>query len=112
MAEEYCAILILTLILGSVVMQFIRAKKRQKLVKQLTQSTIPDPVKEKVSIVDRSFDPFFKDYRKLQIIRKYTVLLVEDYKEEYRDYKIFSRAEILITTSLLLFCVLAFRICN
>jgi len=112
MAKEYCAILILTLILGSVVMQFIRAKKRQKLVKQLTRTKIPNHVQERLSIVDRSFDPFFKDYRKLQIIRKHTVLLAEGYKEDYRSYKIFSRAEILVTTSMLLFCVLAFRVCS
>lgn len=73
---------------------------------------MPEHAREKLSLVDQGFDPFFKDFRKLQIIRRFTNLLTEDYKDEYQDYKIFSRVEMSVTISMLLFCVLAFRNCN
>jgi hypothetical protein len=112
MAKNYCAILILVLILASIIMQFVRARKRQGLVRQVVGSRMPEEARQRLSRVDRSFDPLFKDYRKLRVIRNHTNLLTKSCRKEYETYRNYSRVEILVTVSMLLFCVFAFKVCN
>lgn len=112
MVINKCALLLIVLILASIVMQFIRARKRQKLVRHADWSSLPAHCQEKRDSVDRSFDPLFKDFRKLQIIKENMELQPGHIREEFNNYRFFSRIEILITTSMLLFCGIAFYLCD
>ena len=112
MIIDNCVIILLALWLASVVMQFIRAKKRKRLVRQADRSLLSPHDQEKWRSVEVSFDPMFKDFRKLRIFKKYIEQSPDDFKTEFARYKIFSRAETTVTVSMLLYAVSAFYICN
>lgn len=107
-----CVFVILALILASMVMQFVRAKKRQKLVRKLDHSLLSVHDQQQWRSVESSFDPLFKDFRKLRIVRRNSSLLPGELKNEFDRYRNFSRVEILVTTSMVLFCVFAFYLCK
>jgi len=112
MMIDKCALIFLVLLATSMVMQFVRAKKRQKLVRRADRSLLLVNNQAKWDAVEASFDFMFKDYRKLQIIKRNMSGFPDDFKEEFERYKLFSRAEILITTSMLMFGGFAYYLCN
>jgi hypothetical protein len=61
--------------------------------------------------VEESFDPFFKGFRKIQLVKKNMSRLPDGLKSEYVRYRYFSMAEMLVTGLMLLFAGFAFYLC-
>jgi len=108
---DTCAVILLTLVVVSMVMQLVRAKKREKIVRSVDQSTLRERDREKWDDVEESFDPFFKGFRKIQLVKKNMSRLPDGLKSEYVRYRYFSMAEMLVTGLMLLFAGFAFYLC-
>lgn len=93
-------------------MQFVRAKKRQKLVRRFNLTLLSRHDLEKWNSVSESFDFVFKDFRKLQIIKKARYQLPRDFLIEYDRYKRLSRLETVVTISMLLFAAFGYYFCK
>lgn len=106
-----CLIVFLILLFASMIMQFIRARKRSKLVQLAGPSALDPAGQEKWDSVDTGWDPFFKDFRKLQVLKKNLQRFPETVKSEYARYSLFSKLEMAVTISMLLFALLAYRFC-
>ena len=107
-----CLLVFLGLFAASVTMQWVRARKRRRLVWSVDPAFLAAADQEKWFSVERSFDFMFKDFRKLQLVKKNLDQLSGEIKAEYVRYRRFSRAEILVTVSMLAFAATAYRICN
>jgi len=107
-----CLLVFLGLFAASVTMQWVRARKRRRLVWSVDPALLVAADQEKWLSVERSFDFMFKDFRKLQLVKKNLDQLSGECKTEYNRYRRFSRAEILVTVSMLAFAATAYRICN
>jgi len=109
---EWCLLTFAGLFAASVIMQWIRARKRKSLVQATDPSFLSPPDQEKWNAVNRSFDFLFKDFRKLQLIRKNKSSLSGDEKLKLELYCRFSRMEICVTVSMLIFALSAHWICD
>lgn len=110
--SDTCVAVFLGLLLASMLMQWVRAKMRKKLI-QLVDPALLIPIdQEKWISVEKSFDFMFKDFRKLQIVKKNVGRLSGDFQVKLNHYRIFSRTEIFVTVSMLLFGSIAFLFCN
>jgi len=109
---EWCLIVFLALFLASVIMQWMRAGKRKDLVQKTDSGHFSLADQEKWNGIENSFDFLFKDFRKLQIIKKNRSLLGEDNHSRFKDYRRFSRMEILVTVSMLIFGMTAYLFCD
>jgi len=107
-----CVVIFLFLFLASLLMQFIRAKMRKNLVKKADPNLLPIEHRNKWDSIDNSLDFMFKDFRKLQIIKRNRKLLPNNIAEALRRYGRFSWAEMGVTISMLLFGALAFYLCR
>ena len=107
-----CVIVFLVLFVSSVVMQFIRAKKRQRLVRLVEPSIFDSAVQSKWRSLENSFDFLLKDFRMLQVVKKNSDKLTENLQLLLDRYRRFSRAEILVTLSMLLFASTAYLFCD
>lgn len=109
---ETCMLVFLVLLLASIVMQWLRARKRRNLVRRFDTDLLEAIDREKWRAVDQSMDWFFKDFRKLQVIKQYAGRVSHEFKAEFDHYRRFSRAEMTVTASMLLFALTAFLFCN
>ena len=107
-----CIAVFIALFIGSMVMQFIRAKKRQKLVRMVDPTKLLTADQQKWISIENSFDFMFKDFRKLQILKKNSEKLSDVIHMKLGDYRRWSRAEIIVTVSMLTFALFAYRICS
>lgn len=107
-----CALVFLTLLVASMLMQFVRARKRKRLVLQVNHALLSAEDQERWNSVNRSFDFMFKDFRKLQIMKKNAQQLPDGLVRELDRYRLFSKFELLVTASMLLFGVSAYSFCN
>ena len=107
-----CLAVFLGLFLASVVLQWIRAKKRQKLVRMVDPASLAPADQSRWYSVEKSFDFMFKDFRKLQILKRNSQGLSGDMRTGLVHYRRFSLIEMLVTVSMLLFGSIAFLICN
>jgi hypothetical protein len=94
------------------VMQFIRAKKRQKLVRKFDPAELNSTDQHKWVAVENSFDFMFKDFRKLQILKRNTDSCSHHILEKLGQYRKFSRLEMLVTSSMILFGLTAHLFCE
>jgi hypothetical protein len=102
-----CLLVFLGLFAASITMQWVRARKRRRLVWSVDPAFLAAADQEKWFSVERSFD-----FMKLQLVKKNLDQLSGEIKAEYVRYRRFSRAEILVTVSMLTFAATAYRICN
>ena len=109
---KVCVIVFLVLFVGSIVMQFIRAKKRQRLVRMVDPSLFDSDGQSKWKSLESSFDFLLKDFRMLQVVKKNSDKLPENLRLLLDRYRRFSRAEILVTLSMLLFASTAYLFCD
>ena len=112
MNSSYCLLTFLILFLASVSMQFVRAKKRQRLVRQCDHAWLSATDLEKWNSINASLDLMFKDFRKLQIIKKNRQQFPRAYSNELDRYKLLSRLEAVVTVSMLLFAAFAIYVCK
>lgn len=111
-ATKICLVVFFGLFIASLVMQFIRARKRQRLVKRVDISVFPTDDQQKWGAIENSLFSMFKDFRQLQLVRKNSSDLPGDILKELNGYRRFSRAEMLVTVSMILFAVSAYKICS
>lgn len=107
-----CVTVFIALFISSMVMQFIRAKKRQKLVRMVDPERFLTADQQKWSSIENSFDFLFKDFRKLQILKRNSDKQPDVIQMKLGDYRRWSRAEIIVTVSMLTFALFAYRICS
>jgi len=94
------------------VMQFILAKKRQKLVRKFNPAVLNSTDQNKWVSVENSFDFMFKDFRKLQVLKRNTDSCSDLILEKLGQYRRFSRLEMVVTSSMLLFGLTAHLFCE
>jgi len=109
---KVCLLILIGLFVASLVMQFIRARKRQHLVKQVDISALPIHDQQKWRTMKNSLFSMFKDFRQLQLVKKNLSLLPSEILQEFYRYRRFSRVELVVTVSMILFAVSAYKICN
>ena len=109
---SFCVILFLGLFIASVVMQWIRAKKRQQLVRMVDPQILDAGDQSKWLSINNSFDFLFKDFRKLQILKRNSEKFADDIRVKLGHYRKFSKAEILVTLSMFLFGSTAYLFCG
>jgi hypothetical protein len=109
---RFCVAVFLVLFISSVVMQFIRAKKRQRLVRMVDPSIFDSAGQSKWVSLENSIDFLLKDFRMLQVVKKNSDRLPENLQLILDRYRRFSRAEILVTLSMLLFASTAYLFCE
>ena len=107
-----CLFIFTGLLMASMVMQWVRAKKRRHLVRIVDVASLLPADQQKWYSIEKSFDFMFKDFRKLQIVKKNAGRFSDEFRAELRRYRQFSRIELLITSSMLLFASIAFSICR
>lgn len=112
MNSSHCLLIFLILFLASVSMQFVRAKKRQRLVREFDHALLSAADLEKWNSINDSLDFMFKDFRKLQLIKKSRHQLPTNYGVELDRYKVLSRLETVVTISMLLFAAFGYYICK
>jgi len=93
-------------------MQFIRAKKRQRLVRLIDPQIFDLAVQFKWHSLENSFDFLLKDFRMLQVVKKNSDKLPEELQLMLERYRRFSRAELVVTLSMLLFALTAYLFCE
>ena len=106
-----CVWIFLALLVASLSMQWIRAKKRRRLVRSVDPSALGSTDHGRWDRIERSFDPLFKDFRKLQLLKKNLAKYPAELGEAWRRYRRISRFEIAVTAAMILFALIAFRIC-
>jgi hypothetical protein len=111
-STSICVTVFLGLFAASVVMQWIRAKKRQKLVRMVDPQIFDIVDQSKWHSIDNGVDFLLKDFRMLQIVKKNSGKLPENLHVSLERYRRFSRAEILVTLFMFFFGSIAFLICN
>lgn len=111
-ATNTCIAIFIVLLLSSMVMQFIRAKKRQKLVRMVDPNLLDPTDHHKWVSIGNSFDFMFKDFRKLQILKRNSEKFADDIRVKLGHYRKFSQAEILVTLSMFLFGSTAYLFCG
>jgi len=109
---DLCLFVFLALLAASLLMQWFRARKRRKLVRSVNPEHFGASDQEKWRSVEDSFDFMFKDFRKLQLLKKNLGRFSSELNAEFSRYRIFSRIEMVITLSMLLFAATAFLICS
>jgi len=107
-----CLSVFIGLLIASMVLQFIRAGKRKKLVQMVDPATLATGDQHKWGSLDRGFDFLFRDFRKLQIVKRNTQRLSNEVRDGLGRYRSFSRVEIVVTISMLLFGAFAFYFCG
>jgi hypothetical protein len=112
MTTSICLAIFLGLFLASVVLQWIRAKKRKQLVWMVDPAVLTPSDQSRWHSIEKSSDFMFKDFRKLQILKRNSQGLAEDIRVVLVNYRRFSRIEMLVTASMLIFGSIAFLICN
>jgi hypothetical protein len=93
-------------------MQFMRALKRKKIVQMVDPAALAVDDQYKWHSVDNGFDFLFRDFRKLRIVNRNSENLSDDLRDRLGHYRRFSRVELFVTISMLLFAVFAFYICE
>ena len=111
-ATNSCVAIFIGLFVSSMVMQWIRAKKRQKLVRMIDPTMLTPADQNKWGSVENSFDFMFKDFRKLQILKRNSDKCSDDIQVKLGHYRRFSRMELLVTTFMLLFASTAYLFCD
>jgi hypothetical protein len=111
-STDSCLVAFIGLFIASMVMQFIRARKRKKIVQMVDPTALAIDDQYKWNSLEKGFDFMFKDFRKLQIVKRNSAELSTEIRTRLDHYRRFSRLEILVTTSMLLFASIAFYICN
>jgi hypothetical protein len=111
-STSICLVVFLGLFLASVVLQSMRAKKRQQLVRMVVPAMLTPSDQSRWHSVEKSFDFMFKDFRKLQILKRHSQDLSSEIRAELVHYRRFSRLELFVTASMLIFGSIAFLICN
>jgi hypothetical protein len=112
MDSGICLLIFSILFFASLAMQFMRAKKRQKLVREFDQTLLSAHDLEKWNSINDSFDFMFKDFRKLQVIKKSRPRFASSFAVDFEHYSLFSRLEMIITASMLLFAFFGHNICK
>jgi hypothetical protein len=107
-----CFAVFIGLLIASMALQFIRAGKRKKIVQMVDPTALAIDDQYKWHSVEKSFDFLFKDFRKLQIAKRNSERLSNEIRDKLGYYRRFSRVEIFVTVSMLLFGSVAFYICS
>jgi hypothetical protein len=110
--DSICIIIFLCLFIASMLMQWVRAKARKKLVSQADPAVLPSKDHEKWLAIANGLDFMFKDFRKLQIAKRNLDRFPREFISGYRHYCVLSRIEMTVTITMLLFAVTAYRLCN
>ena len=63
-------------------------------------------------ITEQRLDFLFKDFRKLQILKRNLNRVTEDTRRVWKNYRDFSRAEMAVTAAMLIFAATAFLVCG
>ena len=111
-STSYCVVVFLGLFVASVVMQWLRAKKRQRLVRMVDPQIFDAVDQSKWHSINNSFDFLLKDFRMLQIVKRNSDKLEQNLQARLEYYRRFSRIEILVTLSMFFFGSIAFLICG
>jgi hypothetical protein len=111
-STNVCLIVFIGLLIASMVMQFMRAGRRKKIVQMIDLNTLAIHDQYKWHSVDKSLDFLFKDFRKLQIVKRNSERLSKEIRHRLSYYSRFSQIEIFVTASMLIFGFIAFYICK
>jgi hypothetical protein len=109
---ETCFLVFVILLLASLVMQWLRARKRQRLVRMLDPALLSATDQDKWLSIGSGPDFMFRDFRKLQILKRNLGRVTDEIRLRWANYRGFSRAEMAVTASMLIFAATAFRICG
>ena len=112
LSAEFCFLIFVMLLIASMVMQWIRAKKRQRLVRTADPLVLPAEDRDRWLSVEGGLDFLFKDFRKLQILKRNLNRVTEDTRRVWKNYRDFSRAEMAVTAAMLIFAATAFLVCG
>jgi hypothetical protein len=112
METSSCIVVILALLTASMVMQWMRARSRQKLVRSADPALLVLEDQAKWQSIDGGFDFVFKDFRKLQVIKRNLANYSGEFGSRYQRYCKVSRLEMAVTATMLVFCATAFLFCN
>ena len=107
-----CLLVFIVLLISSIVLQYLRAGKRKKIVEMVDPTAFAIDHQHKWRSLDGGFGFVFGDFRKLQIIKRNSENLSGELRERLLRYRRFSRVEISVTVSMLLFGSVAFFICG
>ena len=112
LSAESCFLVFVMLLIASMVMQWIRAKKRQRLVRTADPLVLPAEDRDQWLSIEGGMDFLFKDFRKLQILKRNLDRATEDTRILWKNYRGFSRAEMAVTFAMVLFAAMAFLVCG
>jgi len=106
-----CLTIFLALFAASVVLQWFRAMKRKKLVASVNPVKLDAEDQASWRSIENSLDFMFKDFRKLQIIKRNGERFGSRFQSKLTGYRRFSRIEMAVTFSMLVFGLTAFLFC-
>jgi hypothetical protein len=109
---KICLFIFISLFVSSVFLQWMRAKKRQQIVRNTDPAQLSAVNQQKWNFVEGSIDFMFRDFRKLQILKKSADRLSAESRTKLAHYRWFSRLEITVTASMFIFGAIAFLFCG
>ena len=86
--------------------------KRKKLVARVDPAKLDPEDQVHWKSIGESFDFMFKDFRKLQIVKQNTKRFADDVQSRLASYRRFSRVEMTVAISMLVFGLTAFLFCG
>lgn len=109
---DTCVLIFLALFIASVLMQWVKARRRKKLVQTSDIGVLGPKDQQKWLSIQNSFDPIFKDFRKLRIFKRNLSKYQSNEISKYKRYRTISRLEMTVTASMLIFGATAYLYCG
>jgi hypothetical protein len=107
-----CLTVFLGLLAASVVLQWVRATSRKRLVASVDFLELAPAEQERWRSIDRSPDFLFKDFRKLQLLKRNPDRFGVGFPARLASYRRISRVEMTVTLAMLAFGITAFLFCG
>lgn len=109
---DTCVVIFLALLIASMLMQWVRARNRKKLVQSSDIGVLDSKDQQKWLSIQNSPDPIFKDFRLLQIFKRNLSKYSRDLITNYKRYRSISRLEMTVTATMLIFGATAYLYCG
>jgi len=107
-----CLAVFLGLFIASMIMQWLRAAVRKELLKSVETGILDPDEQERWKSLDQGVDIIFRDFRKLQLVKRKLNRFSPEFNTEFDRYRYISRAEMTVTASMLVFGATAFLMCG
>ena len=109
---DKCVVVFLLLLIASILMQWVRARSRKKLVQSANIGLLGVEDQQKWLSIQNSFDPMFKDFRKLQVFKRNISKYSNEVISRFKRYRSISRLELTVTVTMLIFGSTAYLFCG